>query len=197
MAEDASPYDLNNDPIKSKKWVLDKDPCESKVLERYDLISNSVEKNNAKEQSDHEMIIRDSPLHGLVTTAFNGYWGSQKNQKQPMWNQIAFDPDAVEKLVVDFTSVALMSSSADHWLWCTLPISRWSKAVSHLVASSSFCHGTRSRFLAHQPSTNFRLHKCSTLCKTLQTWKNIGWPRSLLTTSVLLALVKDNLGMVL
>ena len=57
MAEDASPYDLNNDPIKSKKLVLDKDPCESKVLERYDLISNSVEKNNAKEQSDHEMII--------------------------------------------------------------------------------------------------------------------------------------------
>ena len=120
------------------------------------------------------MMIRDSSLHWLVTTAFNSYWGSQK-----IWNQIAFDPDAVEKLVVDFTSVALMSSSADHWLWCTLPISRWSKAVSHLVASSSFCHGTRSRFLAHQPSTNFRLHKCSTLCKTLQSWKNIVWPRSL------------------
>ena len=180
MVKDASSYYLNNDPIKSKKWVLVKDPCGSKVLERYVFESYS-EVKAGKEQSDHEMIIWDFPLHGLVTTAFNSYWGSQKkNQKQPiMWNQIAFDPDAVEKLVVDFTSVALMSSSADHWLWCTLPISRWSKAVSHLVASSSFCHGTRSRFLAHQPSANFRLHKCSTLCKTLQSWKNIVWPRSL------------------
>ena len=63
--------------------VFDNDPCGSKVLKRYVLVSNS-EVKAGKEQSDHEMIIRDSPLHVLVTTAFNGYWGSQKNQKQPM-----------------------------------------------------------------------------------------------------------------
>ena len=56
---------------------------EVKIYCRYVLVSNS-EVKAGKEQSDHEMIIRDSPLHGLVTTAFNGYWGSQKNQKQPM-----------------------------------------------------------------------------------------------------------------
>ena len=41
---------------------------EVKIYCRYVLVSNS-EVKAGKEQSDHEMIIRDSPLHGLVTTA--------------------------------------------------------------------------------------------------------------------------------
>ena len=50
---------------------------EVKIYCRYVLVSNSEVKAR-KEQSDQEMIIWNFPFHGLVTTAFTGYWGSQK-----------------------------------------------------------------------------------------------------------------------
>ena len=53
---------------------------EVKIYCRYVLVSNS-EVKAGKEQSDHEMIIRDSPLHGLVSTAFDGLLGLSKKSK--------------------------------------------------------------------------------------------------------------------
>ena len=196
MAEDASPYDLNNDPIKSKKWVLVKDPCGSKVLERYVLESYS-EVKAGKEQSDHEMIIWDYSLHGLVTTAFNSYWGSQKIKSSQceiklllilmLWRSWWWISHLWRwchpRLTIGFG--ALYQSHDDQRLWAI-----WWPAPPSATAPDQGSSHTNPPPTSGSTSAphSARLFRAGRISFDLEVFS---------TTPVLLALVKDNLGMVL